>query len=86
MAKPQRTTKDGKTLYRVQIRRPTKGIKLDEYFPKRRDAEAYIREVEHAIKNARPVTHIAQGEGKVEQVASNRRVFRDADGQIRGIC
>lgn len=38
--------------------------------------------VTEAVKRARPVTHIAQGEAPVVQVASNRRVARDANGKV----
>ncbi len=38
--------------------------------------------VEKAIKQARPVTHIGWGQGKVEGVASNRRVHRDETGKV----
>ena len=40
------------------------------------------RAVQEALPKARPVTHVAQGEGKVEQVASNRRVDVGPDGKI----
>jgi hypothetical protein len=36
-----------------------------------------------AVKNARPVTHIATGQAKVDKVASNRRVFRGSDGKVQ---
>lgn len=61
MATAQTIKKDGRTLYRVQIRRPTKGIKIDKYFDKKREADAYIREVEHAIKNGSPIAENVQG-------------------------
>ena len=38
-----------------------------------------------AVKKARPVTHIASGQGKVEKVASNRRVSRDENGHIKAM-
>jgi hypothetical protein len=41
--------------------------------------------VAEAIKNARPVTHIATGQGKVDKVASNRRIFRDENGVIKAM-
>lgn len=37
--------------------------------------------IEEAIKHAQPLTHLMIGEGKVEQVASNRRILGD-DGKI----
>lgn len=43
-----------------------------------RSAEA----VRKAITIARPVTHIGHGQGKVDQVASNRRVHRDEKGTV----
>jgi hypothetical protein len=39
--------------------------------------------VAQAIKQARPVSHFAHGQAKVEQVASNRRVFRDESGRVK---
>ncbi len=41
--------------------------------------------VTNALKQSRPVTHIAAGQGRVEQVASNRRVFRDENGRIKAM-
>ncbi|MBP90246.1 MAG: hypothetical protein CMJ64_26645 [Planctomycetaceae bacterium] len=38
-----------------------------------------------AVKQARPVTHIAISQGKVDRVASNRRVFRDENGRIKAM-
>ena len=38
--------------------------------------------VEQAIPKARAVTHIGWGQGKVEGVASNRRVHRDETGKV----
>jgi hypothetical protein len=38
-----------------------------------------------ALKRARPVTHIAQGEAVVMEVASNRRVSRDGGGKIKAM-
>jgi hypothetical protein len=35
-----------------------------------------------ALPSARPVTHVAHGEAHVEQVASNRRIHRDAAGRV----
>src|SRR4051794_2131524 len=40
------------------------------------------RAIKVAIPLARPVTHIATGEARVEKVASNRRVAIDADGKV----
>lgn len=39
--------------------------------------------VKTALPLARPVTHIAHGEGRVEKVASNRRVALGPDGKVR---
>lgn len=41
------------------------------------------RAVREAIPGARPVTHVAHGQATVDQVASNRRVDRDASGQVQ---
>ena len=38
--------------------------------------------IQEGLTKTRPVTHIGYGQGKVEQVASNRRVSRDAEGRI----
>lgn len=38
--------------------------------------------VKAALPTARPLTHIAHGEGKVIEVAGNRRVLRDANGKV----
>ena len=38
--------------------------------------------IQQALAEARPVTHVAAGQGRVAQVASNRRVSRDADGRV----
>ena len=50
-----------------------------EFF--RRCLERGRQAVAQALKSARPVTHIATGQAKVEQVASNRR-FVGPDGKI----
>lgn len=42
-------------------------------------AKAAIAE---ALPHARPLTHIAHGQAKVDRVASNRRVSRDAEGHV----
>jgi integrase len=47
--------KGGTTYYRVQVRRPTKGIHVDEYFTTKRAADAFIRRLEHDIAEGRPV-------------------------------
>lgn len=41
--------------------------------------------ITEALKKSRPVTHIASGQGKVEKVAANRRVSRNADGTIKAM-
>jgi len=38
--------------------------------------------VQEAVRRARPVTHIAQGGGRVVEVAGNRRLQRDAAGRV----
>jgi hypothetical protein len=38
--------------------------------------------VKAALSRGRPLTHIAHGEGKVIEVAGNRRVLRDATGKV----
>ncbi|MCZ6640677.1 MAG: hypothetical protein O7F71_03805, partial [Gammaproteobacteria bacterium] len=40
----------------MQIRRPTKGVNLDEYFSTKRAAERFLRQVEHAIDDGQPIT------------------------------
>jgi len=39
--------------------------------------------VAEGVKKATRVTHVAHGQAKVEKVASNRRVFRDAEGNVK---
>ena len=41
--------------------------------------------VREALKNSRPVSHVAEGQAKVEKVASNRRVSRDGEGRVRAM-
>jgi|TARA_B100002003_G_scaffold51277_1_gene46498 integrase len=55
MVTPRRIQKSGKTYYRVQIRRPTKGITVDEHFSTKRAADRFIREVESAISDGKPI-------------------------------
>jgi hypothetical protein len=38
--------------------------------------------IAEALPKARPLTHIAHGQAKVDRVASNRRVSRDAEGKV----
>jgi hypothetical protein len=38
--------------------------------------------IAQAIPQARPVSHVGWGQAKIEGVASNRRVYRDATGQV----
>lgn len=40
------------------------------------------RAVAAAVRKARPLTHVAHGLARVERVASNRRVDRDANGRV----
>jgi len=68
MAKAQLITRGDRAYYRVQIRRPTKGVNVDELFPTKRAAEAFIRRVESAIQEGKPIA---------ENVAS-RESFADA--------
>lgn len=37
------------------------------------------------LKKARPVTHVAHGEGRVHNVASNRRIYRSPEGTIKAM-
>lgn len=48
----------------------------------RRCLDAVRRSAAEAVPAARPVTHVACGQAQVEQVAGNRRVSRDANGQV----
>jgi hypothetical protein len=41
--------------------------------------------VARAVKQPRRVTHVATGQARVEQVASNRRVARDANGRVKAM-
>lgn len=38
--------------------------------------------IAEALPKARPLTHIAHGQARVDQVASNRRISRDAEGHV----
>lgn len=40
--------------------------------------------VAEGLKQSRRVTHVAAGQAKVDQVASNRRILRDASGKVIG--
>ncbi len=44
--------------------------------------DAASRAAAEAIPTARPLTHVACSQGRVEKVAGNRRVYRDATGQV----
>ncbi|MCA9200838.1 MAG: hypothetical protein KDA87_25040, partial [Planctomycetales bacterium] len=47
-----------------------------------RDAmERTAHAVQQCLESARPVTHIGQGQGKIEKVASNRRILGE-DGRV----
>ena len=41
--------------------------------------------ITEALKKARPVTHVAHGQGEVKEVASNRRVSRNPDGTVKAM-
>ncbi len=41
--------------------------------------------VKEGLKQSRPVTHIAHGQAKVKEVASNRRVSRDEHGNVKAM-
>ena len=41
--------------------------------------------VAEALKKAKPVTHVAHGQAKVEKVAANRRVSRNEDGSVKAM-
>ena len=41
--------------------------------------------IEQAVRNPKPVTHVAHGQARVEKVASNRRVFRDEQGHVKSM-
>jgi hypothetical protein len=49
----------------------------------RRCLDRARQSVREAVQKARPVTHVACGQAKVDRVASNRRVSRDADGRVK---
>lgn len=48
----------------------------------RRCLDAARAAVALAIKSARPVSHVAHGSGRVDEVASNSRLARDANGRV----
>jgi hypothetical protein len=41
--------------------------------------------VSTAIRQAQPLTHIATGQGRVDRVASNRRISRDENGRVKAM-
>ena len=57
-------------------------VELDYY---RRCLEQGRQAIAEALKKAAPLTHIAHGQAKVDQVASNRRVFRDENGRVQAM-
>ncbi len=58
-------------------------IVMVDYF---HDCIARISEAaKQSLGSAMPVTHIGQGEGKVDRVASNRRIYRDENGVIKAM-
>lgn len=61
----------------------TLGEGIQNLFPDFLDRmqDSLAKAVEKACQNLRPVTHIAHGQGKVEKVASNRRIL-GADGKL----
>lgn len=48
----------------------------------RRCLERAREAVSKSLKEARPLTHIAHGRAKVDKVASNRRIHRDANNRV----
>jgi integrase len=56
------------TKHRVQIRRPTKGINVSEYFDTKRGADAFRRKMESAIESGEPIA----------QNVRSRETFDDA--------
>jgi integrase len=56
------------TKHRVQIRRPTKGINVSEYFDTKREADAFRRKIETAIEKGDPIA----------QNVRSRETFDDA--------
>jgi hypothetical protein len=51
----------------------------------RRCLERARTAAEQAVSRAEPLTHIAHGQARVEQVAANRRVSRDAQGRVQAM-
>ncbi len=53
--KPTKTEKAGQVYYRVRVRRPAKGIHVDEYFTTKKQADRYCRELASAIETGKPI-------------------------------
>ncbi len=56
------------TRHRVQVRRPTKGVTVSEYFDTKREADAFRRKIETAIERGEPIA----------QNIRSRETFNDA--------
>jgi hypothetical protein len=67
MAKAQRIEKHGQVYYRVQIRKLTKGIDIDESFATKRAADAFLRQVDRAIEDGTPITQNVASREKFEE-------------------
>ncbi len=65
---------------RVEAQRDLPRVFEKDFF--RRTLDQGRAAIAEAIKRARPVTHVAHGEARVVEVASNRRVARDSTGRI----
>ena len=71
MPKPQKVSKKGRSSYRVQVRRPTRGVEVDEYFTTKRAAERFIANVERAIDEGRPISQNVQNREKFAAAAEH---------------
>ncbi len=70
MASPQRIERNGRTLYRVQIRKPTKGLRIDEYFSTKRAAEQFLRRVEHNLDQGEAVAEVSRSRETLAEVVA----------------
>ena len=85
MATPQRIKKNGTNYYRVQVRRPSKGVNIDEYFTTKRAADRYLRRISEKIENGEPILQNVQQlhtfVAAVEAYLADPRAFTNSKGR-----
>jgi len=53
--KPTKFEKSGRTYYRVRVNRARQGVKVDEYFHLKKDADRFCRDLEDRIQKGAPI-------------------------------